>query len=240
MIEIKNLTVVYEKTYNNPQVMAIDNLSLNMETRKFNVIVGVSGSGKTTLLRTIAGLQPFKGEISVDGVNFAKLHPSDRNLAYVTQNYALYPHLTVFDNIAFPLKNKGADRKEIIEVVNEVSESLGIKFLLQRKIKELSGGQQQRVALARAIVKKPSLYLFDEPLSNVSGEYHSEEREVIRKAVAQYHSTAIYVTHNLKEATSLADYIYVMKDGKIVYKGTPDETVNSFDPAVRELFEVID
>ncbi len=237
MIEIKNLFVKYEKTYHNPEVVAISDLSLSFEKGTFNVIVGPSGSGKTTLLRAIAGIQKHQGEILVDGANFDKIDPSDRSLAYVSQNYALYPHFTIFDNIAFPLKNRGASKKEIVEIVNEVSELLDISFLLTRKPKELSGGQQQRVALARALVKRAEIYLFDEPLSNVSIEARDNERIMIKKAVQKYQSTAIYVTHNIKEATALADKIFVINEGKLGFSGTPREALASDNPVVLELFK---
>ena len=174
MIEVKNLTVKYGATKSSPEVLALKNISLKMEHGHFNVILGVSGSGKTTLLRTIAGLMKYEGQIIVDGHDYSSIPTSDRNLAMVAQNFYLYPHLTVFDNIAFPLKVRGAPRKEIIDSVYELAELFEIKFLLNRKVKELSGGQQQRVALLRAIIKKPELYLFDEPLSNVSLENTKE------------------------------------------------------------------
>lgn len=239
MIEIKNLTVQYNKTFHSPQVTAVNGLSLIMENGTFNVIVGPSGCGKTTLLKAIAGLVDYKGDIIVDGVDYSTIHTSDKNLSFVSQNYNLYPHFTVFDNIAFPLKARGASKKEIVSLVKEVSEILDIDYLLTRKIGELSGGQQQRVALARALVKKPSLYLFDEPLSNISLEQRGMERSLIKEAVKKYQSSAIYVTHNINEATSLADKIYVMNEGKIVFTGTPKEVILSDDEFVRGLFGLV-
>ena len=235
MIEIKNLQVKYDKTFHNPEVIAINNLSICLERGQFHVIIGQSGSGKTSLLRAIAGLTNHTGSIFVDGIDFDNIHPSDRNIAYVSQNYALYPHMTVFDNIAFPLKTRGASKKEIVDTVYEASKMLDIDYLLNRKPKELSGGQQQRVALARALVKKPEIYLFDEPLSNVSLEARDKERNLIREIVKKYQSTAIYATHNINEATSLADKIVVMNEGEIVFVGTPIETLKSDNPYVQEL-----
>ena len=237
MIEIKNLKVIYEKTFHNPEVVAIKDLSVSFQMGEFNVIVGPSGSGKTTLLRVIAGLQKHDGNILVDNNDFDLIHPSDRNIAYVSQNYALYPHMTIFDNIAFPLKARGANKKEIVDIVYEISEMLDISYLLNRRPKELSGGQQQRVALARALVKKPEIYLFDEPLSNLSLEIREQEKLMIRKAVEKYHSTAIYVTHNIKEATSIADKIFVMNEGEIVFAGSPREALESDNPFVTNLFK---
>ena len=239
MIEISHLSVIYEKTRSNPSVIALDDLSMELETGKFNVIVGPSGCGKTTLLRAIAGLEKYKGDIIVDKIDYRNVDPSDRNIAFVYQNYNLYPHLTIFDNIAFPLKARGASKQEIIKIVDEVAEELDIKFLYTRKIKELSGGQQQRVALARAMVKRPDIYLFDEPLSNISSEFRDKERIMIKKTINKYQSTAIYVTHNIKEATALADLIFVLDNGKLVFKGTPKEVLKSDNEFVQELFKEV-
>ena len=239
MIEISHLSVIYEKTRSNPSVIALDDLSMELETGKFNVIVGPSGCGKTTLLRAIAGLEKYKGDIIVDKINYRNVDPSDRNIAFVYQNYNLYPHLTIFDNIAFPLKARGASKQEIIKIVDEVAEELDIKFLYTRKIKELSGGQQQRVALARAMVKRPDIYLFDEPLSNISSEFRDKERIMIKKTINKYQSTAIYVTHNIKEATALADLIFVLDNGRLVFKGTPKEVLKSDNEFVQELFKEV-
>ncbi|MBO6280691.1 MAG: ABC transporter ATP-binding protein [Bacilli bacterium] len=239
MIEIKHLSVIYEKTRSNPSVVAIDDLSLEMETGKFNVIVGPSGSGKSTLLRAIAGLQPYKGDIIVDKNDYRNIHPSDRNIAFVYQEYNLYPHFTIFDNIAFPLKSRGASKQEIIKIVDEVSEELDIKYLYTRKVKELSGGQLQRVALARAMVKRPDIYLFDEPLSNISSEFREKERLIIKQTISKYQSTAIYVTHNIKEATALADKIFVLDKGQLVFSGSPMEVLKSEDSFVQELFKEV-
>lgn len=237
MIEIKDLSVKYEKTYHNPKVVAISHLNATFDNGSFNVVVGPSGCGKTTLLRAIAGLVKCDGDIVVNKVNFTNIYPSDRNIGYVSQSYDLYPHLNVFDNIAFPLKNRGARKEEIIKTVGEIAEELDIRFLYTRKIKELSGGQAQRVALARAMVKKPMLYLFDEPLSNVASEYRDIERHIIKDNIKKYQATAIYVTHNIGEATALADKIFVMNEGQIIFTGTPREVLACKDPLVLDLFK---
>ena len=239
MITIKNLFVKYEKTYHNPEAVAIHDLSMEMAKGSFNVIVGPSGCGKTTLLKAIAGLINYQGKILVDDIDFDKVHPSDRNLAYISQDYALYPHMNVFDNIAFPLKARGAKKKEIVQIVDEIATLFEIKFLYTRKIKELSGGQKQRVALARALVKKPDIYLFDEPLSNVSEDHRVKEKKLIKECVEKYQSTAIYVTHNISEALSLADQIFVMDEGNVVCNGTPKEILESNNKLVKELFKEI-
>ncbi|MBQ7995753.1 MAG: ABC transporter ATP-binding protein [Bacilli bacterium] len=234
MIEIKDLSLKYPKTRHNPEVLALKNVSFSLEEGTFLVVVGPSGSGKTSLLRAITGIYPSHGKILINNKDISKIHPSDRNISYVSQEYALYPHLTIFDNIAFPLKAKRAPKEEIIKEVYEVSEALGISHLMNRKPSELSGGQQQRVALARALVKKPSLYLFDEPLSNISVDSREEARNLIKDEIKKRKATSIYVTHDMKEAIQLGDKILVISDGEIKAYGEPNELlslgiINSFD-----------
>ncbi len=240
MIEIENLNVTYPETRGHSKVVAIPSLSTVFQDGSFNVIVGASGCGKTSLIHSIAGLLDYEGSIRFDGVDAKNLDISSRDMALVSQSYILYPTMTVFDNIAFPLRSRGAEKKEIISLVNEVAKSLDIEYLLQRKPKELSGGQQQRVALARALIKKPSIYLFDEPLSNVSEENREIERNLIRKAVRLYGSMAIYVTHNMREATALADKLIVMDEGKIIEEGRPMDVIHSQNPVVKALMEAAD
>lgn len=234
MIEIKDLSLKYPKSRHNPEVLALKNVSFSIEEGTFLVVVGESGSGKTSLLRAITGLYPSEGKILLNGKDISNVHPSDRNISYVSQEYALYPHLTIFDNIAFPLRSKRAMKEEIVNEVKEVSEALGLDYLMNRKPKELSGGQQQRVALARALVKKPFLYLFDEPLSNISIDSREEARNLIKSELKKRNATAIYVTHDLKEAILLADQIIVLSKGEVVKKGKPNELleagiINSFN-----------
>lgn len=237
MIEIKDLTLTYPKTKKTSEFTALKNVNLLFENDTFYVVIGSSGSGKTSLLSSISGFLKYQGDIFFDGDNAKNIPISDRDIALVNQNYVLYPHMTIFENIAFPLRSRGASKQEILDSVYEVSDILGLNYLLSRKPKELSGGQQQRVALARALVKKPKIYLFDEPLSNVSDELRDVEREMIRKAVKQYRSIAIYVTHNIREATALADKIIVLDEGKVVLSGTPKEIIKSKDKIVNQLFE---
>ena len=234
-IEIKNLTYQYKKNKNNVVVTAIDDLSCTFYDGAFNVIVGASGCGKTTLLRLIASLQePYEGEILTDSTDIKKFSVDERNLAYVTQNYALYPHMTVFDNIAFPLKAIRAGREEIINRVYQVAEEMGLMDCLPRKPQYLSGGQKQRVALARAIIKNATLYLFDEPLSNIDPIMRSEQRIFIKKLIENHHTTAIYVTHDFKEAMAMADNLFVMDNGKIVISGKPLEVYDSGNEIVED------
>lgn len=237
MIKVENLTLTYPKTRREAPRTALRNINVTFEDNSFTVIVGASGSGKTSLLHAVAGLLDYEGNVYFNERNAKEIEIVDRNMALVNQNYVLYPHMTVFDNIAFPLKSKGASKKEIVEAVNEVANILELDYLLTRKPKELSGGQQQRVALARALIKHPDIYLFDEPLSNVNEEIRDKEKEMIRKAVRKYQSMAIYITHNMREATSLADKIIVLNEGEIVFEGTPDEAIRSDNKIIKELLE---
>ena len=225
-IEIKNLTYQYKRNKNNIVVTAIDDLSCTFLDGSFNVIVGSSGCGKTTLLRIIASLlEPFEGQVLTNDVDIRDLS---------IKEYVLYPHVPVFDNIAFPLKTIKADREEIIRRVYEVAEELNLMDCLPRKPRYLSGGQRQRVALARAIVKNADLYLFDEPLSNIDPIMRNEQRIFIKKTMQNHHKTVIYVTHDFKEAMALADYLFVMDNGKIVVSGLPLDVYNSGNSVVND------
>ena len=233
-IKIENLTVKFESK-KKPTVAALDDVSLDIKDATLNVIVGYSGCGKTTLLRSIAGLQEYEGYIYFDGVDGDTLSVQQRNVSMVTQNYVLYRTMTVFENIAFPLTIAGASKEEIIERVYYVAERLGIKHCLSRKPKHLSGGQQQKVALARALIKKPDIYLFDEPLSNFDAQKRSESRLLIKKIIKENNATALYVTHDFEEAMALADYLIVMVDGRIEIEGEPLEVYNSGNEIVESL-----
>lgn len=232
-ISIKNLTVEFcEKKQ---RVRALNNLSAVFGSGKFNVIVGFSGSGKTTLLRAIAGLADYEGEIAFDGVSMDDIPPSGRNLALVSQQYSLYSNKTIYDNIAFPLKLKNAPPAEINAAVREISEKLGISCCLTRRPKYVSGGQQQRAALARALVKRPSVCLLDEPLSNIDPVLRSEVRTRIKDTLKSLSCTVIYVTHDFSEAMQIADSIYVLSGGEITAHGTPSEIFLSNDETVKLL-----
>ena len=233
-IKIENLSVKFESK-KKPTVVALDNVSLDIKDATLNVIVGYSGCGKTTLLRSIAGLQEYEGYIYFDGVDGDTLSVQQRNVSMVTQNYVLYRTMTVFENIAFPLTIAGASKEEIIERVYYVAERLGIKHCLSRKPKHLSGGQQQKVALARALIKKPDIYLFDEPLSNFDAQKRSESRVLIKKIIKENNATALYVTHDFEEAMALADHLIVMADGKVVIEGEPLDVYNSGNEIVESL-----
>ena len=218
-IRFDNVGKTYENGYN-----ALKNISFTIEEGEFFVLVGPSGCGKSTLLRSVAGLESIQnGGIFFDEVNVTKFEPKLRNIGMVFQNYALYPHLSVFENIAFPLQIQKKDKAEISALVHTVATQVSLHTLLDRKPKELSGGQRQRVALARAIVKNPAIYLFDEPLSNLDAHLRSQMRMEILTLHKRYQKTAIYVTHDQIEAMTMATRIAVMKEGNIIQIGTPTE-----------------
>ena len=209
------------------EVVAVNNFNMTINDKEFVVLVGPSGCGKTTTLRMVAGLESITGgDILVDGQKINDLHAKDRNIAMVFQNYALYPHMSVFQNMAFSLQNRGRPVNEIKERVQEAAEILGIEHLLDRKPKQLSGGQRQRVAVGRAIVRKPKVFLFDEPLSNLDAKLRVQTRMELKKLHERLATTAIYVTHDQVEAMTMGDRIVVMSDGLVQQIGAPLELYN--------------
>jgi multiple sugar transport system ATP-binding protein len=205
-------------------VTAVDELSLEVHDREFAVLVGSSGCGKTTALRMIAGLEPItSGEIFIGDTLVNDMDPKDRDIAMVFQNYALYPHMNVQDNMGFGLKIRKFPKAEIDARVQEAADILGIHDLLRRKPKELSGGQRQRVALGRAIVRKPKVFLFDEPLSNLDAKLRVAMRAEISKLHRRLGATIIYVTHDQVEAMTMADRIFIMHKGALQQIGAPME-----------------
>lgn len=218
MIELSNVGKAYGP------VSVIDSISLSIAKGEFVVLVGPSGSGKSTLLRMIAGLEEItSGDCHISGTRVNNLPPKDRGLAMVFQNYALYPHMTVFDNLAFALKVQGLKKAAIQERVNKVSQIVQLDQYLQRKPAQLSGGQRQRVAMARAMIRDTGLFLFDEPLSNLDAKLRGQMRVEIRKLHEELGATSIYVTHDQTEAMTLADRIVVLDKGNIEQVGTPHE-----------------
>lgn len=210
------------------KVKAVDNLNLEIKDGEFVALLGPSGCGKTTTLLMIAGIyKPTSGYIYFDDVLVNDIPPKDRNVGMVFQSYALYPHMTVFDNIAFPLKLKKVPKHEIESKVRSVAKLLNIAELLDRKPSQLSGGQQQRVALARALVKEPQLFLMDEPLSNLDAKLRVQMRAELKRMQRDLGITTIYVTHDQVEAMTMADKIAVMNQGKLQQYATPSELYNS-------------
>ena len=205
-------------------ILAVPDFNLEIADREFVVFVGPSGCGKSTTLRMIAGLEEISGgELYIDGKLMNDVAPKDRDIAMVFQSYALYPHMTVRDNMAFPLKLRGYAKDEIDRKVNEAAETLGITQYLDRKPKALSGGQRQRVAIGRAIVREPKVLLMDEPLSNLDAKLRNQMRAEIIKLRERINTTFVYVTHDQTEAMTLGDRIVIMKDGVTQQVGTPQE-----------------
>jgi len=227
-VSLREINKTYNKTF-----QAVKNFNMEIKDREFIVLVGPSGCGKSTTLRMIAGLETVtSGEILINGKIVNEIHPKDRNIAMVFQNYALYPHMTVFDNISFGLKIRKFKKKEIENKVAETAKILNIESLLKRKPGQLSGGQRQRVALGRALVRDPELFLLDEPLSNLDAKLRGHMRTELTKLHQKFGHTMIYVTHDQMEAMTMGDRIVVMNNGNIEQIDTPmnlyDEPCNRF------------
>ena len=207
---------------------AVKDVNLEIRDKEFVVLVGPSGCGKTTTLRMIAGLESItSGEILIGDTVVNDLPPMDRDIAMVFQNYALYPHMSVYDNMAFGLKMRKFEKREIDQRVRQAADILGIDQLLHRKPRQLSGGQRQRVALGRAIVRHPQVFLFDEPLSNLDAKLRVQMRVELKKLHERLGTTAVYVTHDQVEAMTLGDRVVVMRDGWVQQIGEPLELYNS-------------
>ena len=220
------------KSFGDTQVLR--DVDLKILPGEFFSLLGPSGSGKTTTLRIIAGLETASdGRVWLDGTDATVLPPGSRDVAMVFQSYALYPHMSVFDNIAFPLKMIRTPRPQLEQAVREAATRVRIEHLLQRRPGQLSGGQQQRCALARAIVRKPALFLLDEPLSNLDAKLRVETRVELRRLQRSLDVTAIYVTHDQEEAMSLSDRLAIFMEGRIVQIGTPEEVFSR--PATTEV-----
>jgi sn-glycerol 3-phosphate transport system ATP-binding protein len=222
-LNLKNVTKIYPNG-----TKAVHETSLSIEEGEFMVFVGPSGCGKSTLLRMVAGLEDItEGEITLDGNLINEVDPSERDIAMVFQNYALYPHMNVYNNLAYGLKNRGIDKKDIEQKVNEAAKLLQISDYLERKPSMLSGGQRQRVAMGRAIVRNPKIFLFDEPLSNLDAKLRIQMRLEIKKLQQKVGVTSIFVTHDQTEAMTLADKLAVINNGVIEQLATPIEIYNN-------------
>ena len=218
-VKLTNVKKVYDK-----KVVAVHDFNLDIKDKEFVVFVGPSGCGKSTTLRMIAGLEEIsEGTVEIDGVVVNDLQPKDRDIAMVFQNYALYPHLTVFENMAFSLRLKKVPNDEVYRRVTEAAKVLGITEYLTRKPRALSGGQRQRVAIGRAMVRDSKVFLMDEPLSNLDAKLRNQMRAEIILLREKINTTFIYVTHDQTEAMTLGDRIVIMKDGFIQQVGTPTE-----------------
>lgn len=216
---LKNIKKVYDKN-----VVAVHDFNLEIEDKEFVVLVGPSGCGKSTTLRMVAGLEDISsGELYIGDRLVNDVAPKDRDIAMVFQNYALYPHMTVYENMAFALKLRKEPKESIHQKVTEAAQILGITEYLQRKPKALSGGQRQRVAIGRAIVRNPKVFLMDEPLSNLDAKLRNQMRAELIKLRARIDTTFVYVTHDQVEAMTLGDRIVIMKDGFIQQIGTPQQ-----------------
>lgn len=222
-VELKNISKIYSG-----ETKVVNDVNFTVEDREFVVLVGPSGCGKSTTLRMIAGLEDItEGEILIDGEVVNDQAPKDRDIAMVFQNYALYPHMTVYDNMAFGLKLRKYSKPEIRNRVVEAAKILDLEEYLDRKPKALSGGQRQRVAVGRAIVRHPKVFLFDEPLSNLDAKLRVQMRTEISKLHKRLNATMIYVTHDQTEAMTMGDRIVVMKDGIIQQLDTPLKLYNN-------------
>ena len=218
-VKLTNVKKIYGKN-----TLAVHDFNLDIADKEFIVFVGPSGCGKSTTLRMIAGLEDISGgTVEIDGVGVNDLQPRDRDIAMVFQNYALYPHLTVFENMAFSLRLKKVPQEEVYKKVTEAAEVLGITEYLTRKPRALSGGQRQRVAIGRAMVRDSKVFLMDEPLSNLDAKLRNQMRAEIILLRKKINTTFIYVTHDQTEAMTLGDRIVIMKDGLIQQVGTPTE-----------------
>lgn len=226
-IELKNLKKVYT-TSKKVELEAVKSINLEIEDKEFVVFVGPSGCGKSTTLRMIAGLEDItSGEIIIDGLKVNELEPKSRDIAMVFQNYALYPHMSVYENMAFGLRNRKVSKDIIDTKVREVAKTLGIEAELFRKPKELSGGQRQRVAMGRAMVRNPKVFLMDEPLSNLDAKLRVQMRNELTKLHRDLQTTFVFVTHDQIEAMTLATKIVVMNEGNIMQKDTPERIFNN-------------
>ncbi|QSX05882.1 sn-glycerol-3-phosphate ABC transporter ATP-binding protein UgpC [Sedimentibacter sp. zth1] len=224
-ISLKNVTKIYPNGFT-----ALEDLTLDVNDKEFIVLVGSSGCGKSTILKIIAGLEGVsKGQVIIGDKNVNNVSPKDRNISMVFQDYALYPHLSVYDNMAFSLKLKKYKKAEINEKIEAVSKKLKIDDILNKKPATLSGGQKQRVALGRAIIREPKVFLFDEPLSNIDAKLRMQTRIELIKLHKQLQTTFIYVTHDQTEAMTMADRIVVMQNGKIQQIDTPENLYNNPD-----------
>ena len=234
-IEFKNVKVTY--LYKKKEIDALNDFSAIFSDKKINVIIGYSGSGKSTILRALTEQVHFGGDILFNDKKIEDLTSEEKNLSIVQQNFSLYPQMTIFDNIAFPLKIQNYSYDEINRLVKEIAKAIGLDFCLARMPKELSWGQQQRVALARALVKKPDVVLFDEPLSNLDESSKGVVLDYIKKLTKEYEVTSFYITHDIKEAVTIGEEFFVIDKGQLIMHGNKGEFLNSKNEVVKTLLK---
>lgn len=238
-IRIENLKVKFQQK-SGEIVTAINDISLTFKHGEFSVILGNSGGGKTTLLHSIIGSVLINGHIYINDLDSEHMDIAQKNISYVSQDFALYPHLNVYENIAFPLSVISIDDDEIKTRVIEISEKMGIRELLNRSPKELSIGQKQRVALARALIKRSDIYLFDEPFSNIDPKKADEIKILLKSLLKELDATAIFVTHNIEDVFLLADHIFIIEDGVLLFDGTAEELKNSDSALLKPYYNLED
>ena len=236
-VTLKNVTIGYKVKRQQFNIVS-ENLNVAFPAGKISVIIGESGCGKTSVLRVIAGLlPPMEGNVYFDDIDVTKYDPASRNISYVSQMIGLYTNLSVFNNIAFPLKVSHTPSDEIRERVLEVAETLKIEHLLSRKPRELSIGQAQRVAIARAIIKRSMVYLFDEPFSNLDKKLSIELIAELKQIFMRLNATVVFVSLDTNEALSIADNVYVMREGKFIFEGSPEKILKSKDERITRLLK---
>lgn len=238
-IELKEVNVLYQDKKKG-FITAVDNVSFSFVENTINVIMGPSGSGKSTLLKCLAGQLIYEGSIIYDGVELESINVKDRKISYMTQDLTIFPHMNVYENIMFPLRLMKMDYDLADQRIKDIADELDIDYLLTRKPKYISLGQASRVALAKALVKDSDLYLFDEPTRGLDIENKSKVISLIRNHLKKNNKTAVYVTHDAKEAIALADYIYVLNNGKLVGTFTPKEFLKSQDELIKGLRSDLD
>lgn len=238
-IELKEVNVLYQDKKKG-FITAVDNVSFSFVENAINVVMGPSGSGKSTLLKCLAGQLIYEGNIIYDGVELESINVKDRKISYMTQDLTIFPHMNVYENIMFPLRLMKMDYDLADQRIKDIANELDIDYLLTRKPKYISLGQASRVALAKALVKDSDLFLFDEPTRGLDIENKNKVISLIRNHLKKNNKTAIYVTHDAKEAIALADYIYVLNNGKLVGTFTPKEFLKSQDELIKGLRSDLD
>lgn len=235
LVKLKNLYCYYGKGKN--ENLVISDMTTSFPNGKISAIMGPSGCGKTTLLKSMLGLQEYDGDIFFDDTDIYSIPTYQRHMSYMSQDVYLYPHMTIFENIAFPLKTKKIDREDLLKKVRDLAERFGIAHCLNVKPKYLSLGQQQRALLARELISNPAVILMDEPVSHLDPLTKKDILDFIKEFNKDYKKTILYVTHSYKEALEVADKVYVMKEGKFVLEGAPNKIMASSDAFVMAMRE---